>query len=372
MQMRGKRRTVYDTVILRNCRSCHDRLGPDAPGPLIDKIHHRLPQLQHRLQCGCLHVDTNDVLRAARSDESTPRGNCRNKLVDFGLQPLGLHARPLRVGGLESRPVCHDHLDLSVWQVLVHDKPFRARPVQKLQACLNCEHVRNCIAHGLVDEFPEQQQLLCCFSCGAWFLRVVPRPLDEGIAEENGAMTVGLEVNADVKCQRGVVAMLHAGLRAQHVLLAQHLLGIHGGAAVGVSRLHDPNLNSLQTASLHDSGHKMREQQRLAVAIQHSEACPGTAEKVHRAVGIPIQTDALDRRRVDALRLTLLQLHKVRSTTVVQRTFTLIPKLHLKSGILEALHLGAQGYSPNAICAIHHDFGLVILWRGSRFDQCTI
>lgn len=94
--------------------------------------------------------------------------------------------------------ICHNDLNEPIGQVDVQRVPFDATVRLMGQHDFHEQHVRESITHGLVDDVGEINEVVerCGLRRGG---RLIGREFLKGVGgEQNSAVAIGLEVNADV------------------------------------------------------------------------------------------------------------------------------------------------------------------------------
>jgi hypothetical protein len=122
---------------------------------------------------------------------------------------------------------------------------------------LDHEHVRDGIAHGLVDEIADGSQRLERVLLGGGLGLLLLEDAQSVLREDDGAVTIGLELHADIELAGGVVKVLNTGGGAYDWEL-EVFLDVGGASTVGVGRLHDTDakivLETSRTDQVADEG----------------------------------------------------------------------------------------------------------------------
>lgn len=159
---------------------------------------------------GSLGVHPDTVLRPARSNERPSGIVLFNLLVDQRLHPSGLDQPPLGVRRRERVPVLDVHLDEPVGQVKVRRVPLCRSPAAVNEDRNHEEQVRERVPDRLVDELCKLGEVRQGRLLRRRLGLVRRQELGKLGREEDGAVPVGLEVNANVVPLSGVVEVLDA------------------------------------------------------------------------------------------------------------------------------------------------------------------
>ncbi|KND90179.1 hypothetical protein TOPH_05174 [Tolypocladium ophioglossoides CBS 100239] len=225
----------------------------------------------------------------------------------------------LGVGGLEEVLVTDLDAHEAVREVRVGHGPVLESPSLVGEDDLDHEHVGDGVADGLVDEITNGgERLEGVLLCGR--LRLLrPEDAHRLLGEDDGAVAVGLEVDANVELARGVVQMLDTRGRADNGEL-QVLLDVVGAGTVGVSSLDNTNTEVvLQTSGVDEVANEGGGERRNAIAVQHEESSVRIDPVVNETVSIAIERAASHTK--DGLRVlgsSLLGLDKVGTALQVE------------------------------------------------------
>lgn len=159
----------------------------------------------------CLGVNPNAVFRATRSNERPPTLILPNLRIDLGLGSPWRDEFPLSILRDKGVAIGHVDLDESVRQIEVARIPFFWSPTTVNEDRANEEKVRDSVPDGLVDEEREVSEMRKGRRLGRRLGLVRRKQREERRREEDGAMSVGFKVHANVVFFGGVVEMLDAG-----------------------------------------------------------------------------------------------------------------------------------------------------------------
>lgn len=268
------------------------------------------PRQVLRLRLGrrlCIH--THRILRAACTRKRPSLAHLLYLLVDLRLDALGADQAALRIRRLEDLAVAHDDLEQAVGQVCVRREPLLWPPVLVREDYFHKQHVGERVADGLVDEVDAGTEDIEGFLLAWRFGLVFCYGVQRVRREDDGAMTVGLEVNANVKLLGRMMQILDSGGCAVN-LESQVLFDVLRRSAVCVSGLNDANLDRIRQPSQADlvseeGGNQCRD----AVAIQKTEDITRVFEVVDNAVSVAIKGAAtIARARFGRWRAPLIRL----------------------------------------------------------------
>jgi hypothetical protein len=157
--------------------------------------------------------------------------------------------------------------------------------------------------------------------------------------EEDGAVTVSLEVDADVVGLGGMVQVLDAGWDARYgyflntcvsivddtsMITSTDRREVLGGGTVSVRCLDDSDLDLVaQSSSFNELADERSHKSTDLISIQHPERPFVVQVKVHQTIGVTIQTAsplAWLHMFNEGRRKLLLRLDKVGTTVVVERS----------------------------------------------------
>ena len=99
-----------------------------------------------------LSIHPHGILGATGPRERPPLNHHPAQLIDLILNAHRLHQSPLRIRRLEDAPIGHFDAHQPVRQIDVRAAPLGRRPGLVREHDLGEEHVRQRIAHRLVDE----------------------------------------------------------------------------------------------------------------------------------------------------------------------------------------------------------------------------
>lgn len=187
------------------------------------------------------------------------------------------------------------------------------------------------------------------------------------LGENDGTMTIGLEVDAYIELAGDMVKVLDTSRGADDREL-KIPLNIVGAGAVGVGGLDDTNAKLLgQTSRADEIANKGGVEGGDAVAVEHKEACIRVNPPVNQAVGVAVERTGSDAR--DGLgnwRGPLLGLDKVGTGIEVENLGS--QNIVVNDLTVEASHVGGDGLeklrqlgTPNAIGAIDNQLALDLL-----------
>ena len=172
--------------------------------------------------------------------------------VDLLLGTFRVRQATLGIGGLEEILVADNDANEPVGKIVVSHGPVPKGPVLVRQDDLNEEHVGDGVTDGLVDQVAERgkggESILLCGG-----LRLGGLEGSQGVrGEENGAVTVGLEVNTDIEALGDVVKVLDASGSAHDGKLEVGA-DVVGAGTVGIGGLDNTNAELiLQTGALNE------------------------------------------------------------------------------------------------------------------------
>lgn len=182
---------------------------PPIPAHHVGDLARQRVRIDARVR---LRVDPHRVLRAARTRERPPFDHHARQLVDLVLDALRLDELPLRVGRLEDAAVVHLDAHEPVRHVDVGVLPVVGRPALVREDDFGEEHVRQGVADRLVDEVDARAEGLQSVLLAGGFGLGVADDADGFVGEDDGAVAVGFEVDADVEVADScVVEMFDAG-----------------------------------------------------------------------------------------------------------------------------------------------------------------
>merc|ERR1711920_443456 len=103
-------------------------------------------------------------------------------------------------------------------------------------------------------------------------------------------MTIGLEVDANVKCECSMVAMFHASLGTKDVALSDSLHGLLRRCAVCICGLHKAKTKlSIELRILKELRCKLCQKQRHSISVEQPEAGISATKEVYDPVCIAIK-----------------------------------------------------------------------------------
>lgn len=144
-----------------------------------------------------LRINTNDVFRATRPDEGPSPIIPLHKIINLRLQPLRTDQLPLRILRMECMAIRHNDLHEPIRQVDVKRVPLDAGVGPVCEDGLDEEHVGDSVADGLVDELREGLQVVERGGLGGGG-RFVGGKFCLGLGgEEDSAVTIGFEIDAN-------------------------------------------------------------------------------------------------------------------------------------------------------------------------------
>lgn len=155
-----------------------------------------------------LRIHPHAILRSTRPHKRPPSIVLPHLLVNLLLATPRADQLSLRVLRLECVPVLHQHLDEPVWQVKVRRIPLLRSPSSVDEDDEHKQEIRERVSDGLVDEVGEVGQVGEGGGLGGRARGVGGEEGEERGREEDGAVPVGLEVDADVVPLGGVVKVL--------------------------------------------------------------------------------------------------------------------------------------------------------------------
>lgn len=175
---------------------------------------------------------------------------------------------------------------------MVSIEPLCASPGLVCQDSLDKQHIRQSVSGSLVDKICQAEEDVpgVLLSRRGGFM--VGENTVEVLTEENGAVAIGLEIDAHVVAVGSVVEVLDTSVGGLELQL-QGLLHVSGGSAVGIGSLYDTNVDLLANASL--TGHLSNERGSKrcnAIAVEEAEGVLVVIVVVNDAISISVQRAA--------------------------------------------------------------------------------
>ena len=240
-----------------------------------------------------LGINPHRVLRATRPRKRPPLDHDPAQLIDLILDPLRLDQLPLRIGRLEDAAVRYLHSHQPVRQVDVRAQPVGRAPALVREHHLREEHVRQRVADRLVDQVDTRAQALQRVQLARGLRLRGADHVDGLVGEDDGAVAIRLEVDADVEVAHGrMVEVLDTGWSADDRQL-EDLVDVFSGRTVGVGGLYEADVQFLVEAGA--AGHLDEEDGAKggnAVAVEEVEGFLVIGVVVDDAVGVAVQRAA--------------------------------------------------------------------------------
>ncbi|PNY27137.1 Uncharacterized protein TCAP_02931 [Tolypocladium capitatum] len=263
---------------------------------LPDDLGHLVRQLVRFGPGRRLGIHAAGVLGAAGAGKGASAGVLPNDVVDLVLCAGRVAEAALGVGGLEEVLVANLDAHETVGEVGVGHGPILESPPLVGEDDLYHEHVGDGVADGLVDEITNGgERLEGILLCGGLRL-LLPEDAHRLLGEDDGAVAVGLEVDANIELARRVVQMLDTRGRADNGEFLD-------------------NTNTevvLQASGVDEVANKGGGERRNAIAVQHEESSVGVDPVVDETVSIAVERAASRARDgLGVLGSSLLGLDKV-------------------------------------------------------------
>lgn len=256
---------------------------------LLNNSRHLLGQVIS-LASGCsLGIHANGVLSSTGASEGPAILKLGYQGIDFGLNTLWLDELALGVGGLKEVSIADLNAYQAVWKIGVSKVPLSWSPGLVCEDDLNQKHIREGVSNGLVDQVVECEKGIQSVLL-TWRLWVLGADSSNGLlGEYNGAVTVGLKVNADVKLGGSMVEPLHTGWCADSWQL-EGLGDVVGAGAVGVSSLNNTDLQLVSELGLASKvANKGSGQSGNLISVQKSETVLWVLKVVDDSVCVSIE-----------------------------------------------------------------------------------
>jgi hypothetical protein len=193
-------------------------------------------------------VDTNCILSARSPRKCSTAISEVDVVVNSCLCTCWRFEFPFRIHRLEYIPIWYNDPDELVRKVNVSIHPVLWGPGTMSESNFSQQHVRECVANGLVDEIDEGIERFKGMLLARGLRIVAFDDVDGVVIEEDCAVAIGFEVDTNVKSFSGVMQMFDTSWGAIHWQF-HHLLYVFGRGAVGVSGLDDPNLELVANTS---------------------------------------------------------------------------------------------------------------------------
>lgn len=238
---------------------------------------------------GRLCVHAASVLCTTGTSKRTSAGVLSDTLIDLVLGTCGMAEAALSIGRLEGVLVGNLDANEAVGEIRVGGGPVLESPALMGKNHLDHQHVRERIAHGLVDEIANSGKSVESVLLSRR-LRLSLTESPHGIlAKQHSAVAVGLEIRANIKLESSVVQVLDAGGCA-HDGQSEMLLNVVGASTVCIGRLNNTDTKVIfQTSRSDEIADERSSQSRNTVAVQHEETGIGVGVVVDQAVGIAIE-----------------------------------------------------------------------------------
>ena len=268
-------------------------LKPSSPSPVLNPGLTNQPgdlprQIIRLPPRGRLGINPHRLLRPARARKRPPLFIFPHESVDLVLDADGRLEAAFGIDGDEEVAIGDLDAHEPIGQVRVGGTPLLGPPALVREDDFDKEEVGEGVADGLVDEADEGAERLQRGVLGGGLGFVFAEAFEGRVGEEDGAVAVGFEVDADVEFGRGVVEVLDARVGADDGQL-EVVRDVFGAGAVGVRRLYDADLESRETGALGEVADEEGGQSGDAVAVEEAEAVFRVDKVVDYSVSIAVE-----------------------------------------------------------------------------------
>jgi hypothetical protein len=259
---------------------------------LLDDLSNLVGKLICLGASGSLSVDTACILSSTGASKGASAGVLLNTLVDLVLSTHRVAKATLSVSCLEEVLVANLDTDQSVRKVIVGHGPILESPSLVSKDNLDHEHVGDSITDSLVDKVADGSESIESILLGRRLGLSLTESTDSLLREDNGTVTVGLEVNTNIELASSVVQVLHTS-RSEDNGKTQVLLDVVGAGTVGISGLNNADAKVVFKASRANKVANERSiERRDAVTVEHEEASIGVNPVVDQTVSVTVERAA--------------------------------------------------------------------------------
>lgn len=188
-----------------------------------------------------LSIDTHSILGTTGTSETATLVVSRLQRLDLGLETSRGLQLALGIVSLEDRAIVDLNAHKPGGQIGIGTQPLLGGPALVSEDSLDKEHIGQGVTDSLVDQIGQSLKAFQGTLLSRRLRLGVLDHLERIIGEGDGAMSVGLEVDTDIKAKGSVVKVLHTCVGANDGKL-QYLLNVVGTRAVSVGGLNDTNL----------------------------------------------------------------------------------------------------------------------------------
>lgn len=220
---------------------------------------------------GSLSIDTDSIFSTTGTSEAAALVVPGLQRLDLGLKTSGRLQLALGIVRLEDRAVVNLDPHKAGGQISVGTQPLFEGPALVGEDSLDKEHIGQGVSDSLVDQVGQSLKALQRALLSRGLRLGVLDDLECILREGDGAVSVSLEVDADIEAQGGVMKVLHTGVGADDGKF-KHLFDVVGARAVGVGGLDDTDLELLGNASAASKvANERRSESGDAVTVEEAE-----------------------------------------------------------------------------------------------------
>lgn len=267
-------------------KNSEDHLGRTG---LTNGIGHAGSKIVSLRSAGGFGVDTNGILRATCASKASALVVTRLQRFNLRLESRRGFKLALRIVGLEDGTVRNLDPHKTRGQIGVSGQPLLRAPALMGKDGLDKKHVRESVTDSLVDQISKGLQALEGTLLGRRLRLSALDGLQSVFGEGNGSVSIGFEVDTDIKAQSGVMEMLDASVGANGGEF-ENLLNVVRASSVSISSLDDANLELLGNSGIAGQVTDERSSKRgNAITVKEAERVALVSVIVDETVGIAIQ-----------------------------------------------------------------------------------